>query len=124
VCISTKATYITLREAAARLGVHESTVRRYADRGLIRAVRLPSGIRRLRSADVEPLARAVEAEHAAGGELASVAQSAKSLQALAAEQNVPPLTDADSLAAPGLWRSDEELDEFIALTWAERDRDR
>jgi excisionase family DNA binding protein len=123
-CIPTKATFITLREAAARLGVHENTVRRYADRGLISAVRLPSGIRRLRSADIESLARAVEAERAAEGEVASVAQPGKSAQTLAAEQNVAPLTDVEDLAAPGLWRSDEELDEFIALTRAERDRDR
>jgi excisionase family DNA binding protein len=48
---------ITIRDAARRLGVHENTVRRYVDRGLIRARRLPSGVRRLQREDVEVMAR-------------------------------------------------------------------
>ena len=48
-------TFISIREAAMQLGVHENTVRRCADRGLIGAVRLPSGVRRLRRVDVEAL---------------------------------------------------------------------
>ena len=108
-----KATSITLREAAARLGVHESTVRRYADRGLIDAVRLPSGVRRLRSADVERLA----ARRPDGAPVPS-------LEELAAEQNIRPLVDVGELAAPRVWESDEEVERFIAMTRAERDRDR
>ncbi len=69
-CMATNSAFITLREAAESLGVHESTVRRYADRG------------------------------------------------------IRPLADVNELAAPDLWRSDRELDQFIATTMAERDRDR
>jgi excisionase family DNA binding protein len=114
--MATKSTFITLREAAKQLGVHESTVRRYADRGLVGAIRLPSGVRRLRSADVEALG-------AATGAARSI-RPAKTLAALAAEQGVRPLADAEELAAPNLWRSDAELAGFIAMTRAERDRDR
>lgn len=44
-----------VREAARVLGVHENTVRRWEERGLLRAVRLPSGVRRFRPEDVEAL---------------------------------------------------------------------
>ena len=43
---------ITVRAAARGLGVHENTVRRWEEKGLIPAVRLPSGVRRFRSEDV------------------------------------------------------------------------
>lgn len=119
------APFVTLREAAERLGVHESTVRRYADRGLIGAARLPSGVRRLRSADVDRLAaRLPPAPDAADAGAASGAAPARPLETLAAEQGVPPLARVEDLAAPGLWESDEEADRFIAMTHAERDRDR
>lgn len=42
-----------VREAAGALGVSENTIRRWTDRGLIPAVRLPSGVRRFRRADIE-----------------------------------------------------------------------
>ena len=44
-----------VRAAARELGVHENTLRRWADAGLIRTVRLPSGIRRFRIQDVAEL---------------------------------------------------------------------
>jgi putative resolvase len=44
-----------VREVARTLGVHENTVRRWEERGLLRAVRLPSGIRRFRPEDVEAM---------------------------------------------------------------------
>lgn len=44
-----------VRQAARTLGVHENTVRRWEERGLLRAVRLPSGVRRFRAEDVEAL---------------------------------------------------------------------
>jgi excisionase family DNA binding protein len=46
---------LQVREAARGLGVHENTLRRWEERGLIRAVRLPSGVRRFRAEDVESL---------------------------------------------------------------------
>jgi transposase len=44
-----------VREVARTLGVHENTVRRGEERWLLRAVRLPSGVRRFRPEDVEAI---------------------------------------------------------------------
>lgn len=44
-----------VREAARRLGVHENTLRRWEQAGLIRAVKLPTGVRRFRAEDIEAL---------------------------------------------------------------------
>jgi excisionase family DNA binding protein len=45
---------LNVRETAARLGVHENTVRNWEDKGLLRAVKLPgSGYRRFDEAEVE-----------------------------------------------------------------------
>jgi len=46
-----------VRQVARTLGVHENTVRRWEERGLLRAVRLPSGVRRFRAEDVEAVRR-------------------------------------------------------------------
>jgi len=87
------------------MGVHESTVRRYADRGLIGVRRLPSGVRRLHRADVDALAAGVEGK----GDRSATEEPAAVLE---------------DLSAPSVWRSDEELNRFLELTYAERDRDR
>ncbi len=52
-----------VRAAARYLGVHENTVRRWEEAGLIRAIRLPSGVRRFRREDIERV-RADMYEHA------------------------------------------------------------
>jgi excisionase family DNA binding protein len=45
---------LNVRETAARLGVHENTVRNWEQKGMIRAVKLPgSGYRRFDEAEVE-----------------------------------------------------------------------
>lgn len=44
-----------VRQVARTLGVHENTVRRWEARGLLHAVRLPSGVRRFRPDDVEAI---------------------------------------------------------------------
>lgn len=44
-----------VRQAARGLGVHENTVRRWEEQGLIKAVRLPSGVRRFRAEDVDAI---------------------------------------------------------------------
>jgi excisionase family DNA binding protein len=44
-----------VRQVARALGVHENTVRRWDERGLLQAVRLPSGVRRFRTEDVEAM---------------------------------------------------------------------
>jgi excisionase family DNA binding protein len=100
--MSTDTSFLTIQQAAARMGVHESTVRRYADRGLIGVRRLPSGVRRLHRADVDGLAARMEDK---------------------SDRSAPTATLND-LSASSVWRSDEELDQFLALTYAERDRDR
>jgi excisionase family DNA binding protein len=46
---------LQVRQAAEILGVHESTLRRWADDGRLPAVRLPSGVRRFRPEDVGKL---------------------------------------------------------------------
>ena len=46
--------FMNVRDAAARLGVHENTVRNIERRGELAAIRLPgSGFRRFRKEDVE-----------------------------------------------------------------------
>ena len=112
---------MTVREAARRLRVHENTIRRYADRGLIRAVRLPSGVRRLQREDVESLAlRAADEPGAAP----SGGRAVGNFEELAASQGVKPTPSLAELAAPEIWRSNAEVDAFLAMTYAERDRDR
>jgi excisionase family DNA binding protein len=44
-----------VREAARRLGVHENTLRRWEQSGLVHAVKLPTGVRRFREEDVQRL---------------------------------------------------------------------
>jgi putative resolvase len=44
-----------VREAARRLGVHENTLRRWEQSGLIHAVKLPTGVRRFRAEDIQKL---------------------------------------------------------------------
>jgi len=46
---------VGVRQAAEHLGVHENTLRRWEKKGLIRAVKLPTGVRRFRREDVERL---------------------------------------------------------------------
>jgi len=51
-----------VRETARRLGVYENTVRNWADRGILRAIRLPgSGYRRFAAEDVDRIAREMRA---------------------------------------------------------------
>jgi excisionase family DNA binding protein len=44
-----------VRSAAEQLGVHENTLRRWEQNGLVDAVRLPSGVRRFRADDISAL---------------------------------------------------------------------
>lgn len=46
---------VGVRQAAEELGVHENTLRRWEKKGLIKAVKLPTGVRRFRKEDVERL---------------------------------------------------------------------
>lgn len=54
---------INVRSAAARLGVHENTIRNWVDRGLLQAIRLPgSSFRRVRVTDLARLAHEMAPE--------------------------------------------------------------
>lgn len=44
---------LTIAQAADRLGVHQKTLRRWADKGMVPVVKLPSGYRRFDPVDVE-----------------------------------------------------------------------
>ena len=46
---------LSVRQTARMLGVHENTIRNWERAGLIRAVRLPSGVRRFEAGEVERL---------------------------------------------------------------------
>ncbi len=46
---------LQVRQAANILGVHENTLRRWEAEGLVKAVRLPSGVRRFVASDVDRL---------------------------------------------------------------------
>lgn len=121
--VATKSTFVTVREAARRLGVHENTVRRYADRGLIRAIRLPSGVRRLRRADIDALGSGGSKPEIPAAET-SLDRPTVTVEALISETGAQSIDDVATLARPELWGSDEEVERFIALTIAERERDR
>lgn len=117
--MATTSTLMSVREAARRLGVHDNTVRRYADRGLIRAVRLPSGVRRIRRDDVEALS--ADAEPAPS----SVFRRApmRTLDQLSADQGVTDNVSLESFYAPEIFPTERDLEEFLAMTYAERKRD-
>lgn len=46
-----------VREAANVLGVHENTLRRWAEKGYLKPVVNPSGVRRFRKGDIQQLRR-------------------------------------------------------------------
>jgi excisionase family DNA binding protein len=45
--------YVPMRSAAERLGVHVNTVRNWIDKGILPAIKLPSGTRRVALEDLE-----------------------------------------------------------------------
>ncbi len=46
---------LTIAEAARELGVHQNTLRRWADAGMIPVTRLPSGYRRWSQEQIEEI---------------------------------------------------------------------
>ena len=48
---------LSIGEAAERLGVSVGTLRSWADKGLVKTIRLPSGYRRFLHEDIEELRR-------------------------------------------------------------------
>ncbi|HET7665852.1 MAG TPA: helix-turn-helix domain-containing protein [Mycobacterium sp.] len=55
-----------ITDAAALLGVHPNTLRKWADDGIVPHVRLPSGYRRFRRAELERFRQSLEAGRPAG----------------------------------------------------------
>lgn len=55
---------LTVHEAAALLGIHEKTVRAWADKGLLPVVKWPNGWRRFRRADLEAAKQRMERQTA------------------------------------------------------------
>lgn len=53
---------LSMRQVAARLGVHPRTVRRWDAKGILPSLRLPSNHRRFRVADVDRLLESAEEE--------------------------------------------------------------
>ena len=50
-------TLMNVRQAAARLGVHENTIRNWEQKGILRAIHLPvSNYRRFEASEIERLA--------------------------------------------------------------------
>jgi len=68
--------FMTVRGAAAVLGVHENTVRHWEQRGLLRAVRLPgSGFRRFTPEDVQALAASMRSHFGEHASLPDIVES-------------------------------------------------
>jgi excisionase family DNA binding protein len=103
---------ITVREAARLLGVHENTVRRYVDRGLIPAERLPTGVRRIKRNGL----RVVPGyEDEFGHEMTT--------EEIFNEPGKFETGREAMKAAPKLFDSEEEADEFIRWIHGQRKRD-
>jgi excisionase family DNA binding protein len=62
--------FLNVRETAQQLGVHENTVRNWADRGVLRGIKLPgSGFRRFPREEIERMRREMLASYAPATEL-------------------------------------------------------
>jgi excisionase family DNA binding protein len=48
--------FLTVSQAAARLGVHKDTLRSWADKGLVPVVRTPTGYRRFDPEEIDRVA--------------------------------------------------------------------
>jgi excisionase family DNA binding protein len=75
--VASPSRYLTVSEAAQRLGVHPKTIRAYADMGMLPFMRLPGGHRRFQDEDIEEFRRqhTVEAREPTEEELAKNARA-------------------------------------------------
>jgi excisionase family DNA binding protein len=64
-------TLLTTRQAAARAAVAPSTIKRWADQGLLRSIRTPGGHRRIERSALEHFLRAQEVSSSAGDPVVS-----------------------------------------------------
>jgi excisionase family DNA binding protein len=51
--VASSADTFTISQAAARLGVHATTLRTWAEKGMVKMIKLPSGYRRFEPAEIE-----------------------------------------------------------------------
>ena len=58
--------YLSISEAARRLGVHPATLRGWADKGLVPHIKLPSGYRRFAPSAIQTLRREMGMEGEVG----------------------------------------------------------
>lgn len=56
--------HITIRDSARVLGVHENTIRNWINKGLLKAQRLPSGVRRVSRSEVLRMVESISAPQA------------------------------------------------------------
>jgi len=49
--------FLTISQAAERLGIHVNTLRAWSDKGLVQHVKLPSGYRRFPTSEIDRLRR-------------------------------------------------------------------
>jgi DNA-binding transcriptional MerR regulator len=67
--IAMSATFLNVREAAARLGVHENTIRNWESKGILRATHLPvSQYRRFEAGKIERMQREMRSQLAQADE--------------------------------------------------------
>ncbi len=62
---------ISITDAARQVGVHPNTLRNWANRGLVEAVRLPSGHRRFTIAEIHRIREEMGLEDSPEGKLAA-----------------------------------------------------
>lgn len=129
--------YLTLKRAAAELGVHEQTLRSWEKRGLIRMVRLPgSGYRRVPVTEIarlrremadarKPVMKEASAVYGVAARLAASPVEAANACRVGDVTLEPPRTDvislqrADRMAATvrdmlAEWKPEAAFDEFLA----------
>jgi excisionase family DNA binding protein len=56
--------HLTIRDSARALGVHENTIRNWINKGLLKAQRLPSGVRRVPRSEVLEMIESIGAPQA------------------------------------------------------------
>jgi len=102
-------TYVTLKRAAKRLGVHEQTLRSWEKRGLIRMVHLPgSGYRRVPVTEIERLQTAMRAAPLASG--VRIVSPRRDPDSLAQAKALAEAVQAELVEL----EADSNLDEFMA----------
>lgn len=67
--------FLTISQAAARLGIHQNTLRGWADRGIVAHVKLLSGYRRFDPDEIERVRQGMQVEATEEGKAACLDQT-------------------------------------------------